>query len=215
MKNILKCLLFLLGLLIFYTLIILYSPVGDVLKNKRAELQYLNKIRKNPEDKNNYVMLNIIYCRREEYDKALKIQKELIKNTKARVNDYVFLADLFMKIDKDTGTYKDSAMKYLKEAQTCPDRSVSDLILIGNGYKRLGEDSLAVNAFEKALTVFSKDSAEYYNRLKKQVLNNIKAVKEIQKLQSRSPSKDTADLIILSKDTMEFIKVPPKNDSIE
>lgn len=215
MKNIVKCLLVLLGLIIFYTLIILYSPVGDFLKNKRAEVQYLNKIRKNPEDKNNYVMLNIIYSRRGEYDKALKIQKELIKNTEAGVNDYVFLADLFMKVDKDIGTYKDSAMKYLKEAQTCPDRSVSDLILIGNGYKRLREDSLAINAFEIALTKFSKDSAEYYNRLKKQVLNNIKAVKEIQKPQSKSFSKDTTYVTVLSKDSIEFIKVPPKNDSIE
>jgi len=215
MKNIPKCLLVLIGLLIFYTLIILYSPVGDILKDKRTEVQYLNKIRKNTEDKNNYAMLNILYCQREKYDKALEIQKELIKNTKAGVNDYVFLADLYMKIDKDKETYEDSAMKYLKETQTLANLSVLDLILIGNGFKRIKEDSLAINAFDKALTVFSKDSAEYYNNLKKQVLDNIKAVKEIQELQSISSSKDTSYIITLSKDTMEFIKVPLKNDSIK
>ena len=215
MKNIAKYISGSIVLLIFYTLIILYSPLGDIIKNKRTEIQYFKEIRKDPNNGNNYARLNILYFQEEKYEKALEIQKKLIKNTKAKVNDYVVLADLYMEIDKEGKTHKDSAMKYLKETQTWPDLSVYDLILIGNSFEKLGEDSLAIKAFDKALNVFSKDSAEYYNRLKTQILNNIKAVKEIQEIQSRSPSKDTAYIITLSKDTMEFIKVPPKNDSME
>lgn len=181
MRNVRNCILISIGLLIVYSVIILYSPAGDIIKDKRSEIEYLKEIRKNPKNRNAYASLSFLYCQKEEYEKALKIQKNLIENTKANANDYVVLTDLYKKIGKDKKFYKDSIMKYLREAQKLPDISVLGLILIGNGFKEIGEDSLTINIFNRALNRFPKDSASYYNHLKKEIVEGIEAIKREEK----------------------------------
>jgi len=169
--------------LILYTSIILFTPVGIYIGNKNKEIKYITKIRKNPKDDSAYKQLLSLYYSEVDFEKVLEVYKQRSKNISDHSSEtYAHIADIYMILSglkERKAMYADSAKKYADLAYKVNDHSHFTLRLIAEVYKKLEEDSLAYELYQRILSKYHGDSIMLYAGDDKQQI--LKEIEDLQK----------------------------------
>lgn len=178
MKTFKCCILTSIVLLIISTLMIIYTPFGEIIEEKRFANACIKEIKEKSSQVFAYNRLILFYENKRNYKKAIKTQKKQIRNTEPKPEYYLSLADFYGKIIPYKDSYRDSTVKYLKKAREFSKIRAFDLISIAENYQEIGKDSLALYLCNKALEVLPKDSASFYNHLKGEIIKEIELLEE-------------------------------------
>jgi len=158
--------------LILYTSIILFTPVGIYIGNKNKEIKYITKIRKNPKDDSAYKQLLSLYYSEVDFEKVLEVYKQRSKNISDHSSEtYAHIADIYMILSglkERKAMYADSAKKYADLAYK-----------VNEVYKKLEEDSLAYELYQRILSKYHGDSIMLYAGDDKQQI--LKEIEDLQK----------------------------------
>lgn len=166
--------------IVIWTILILLTPVGEFITDKREEIKYTREIKKNPEKTNPYTHLIGLYLMNEEYEKALNIKKKRLDIAPAKADFMLSIASMYTMLLEQNPRYEDSARKYLNKALAYPDSAYfNSLGMIGNIYYELGEDSLALVMYKRELSRFIDDTVKLLAKSqKKSIMNRIKKLKK-------------------------------------
>ena len=166
--------------------LVIFTSVGEYFCSKHEEVKYMREIKKSPENPENYHTLAIFYWKKNDYRKVLECyKKQLSADTAATAELYAQIANMFLIVGSTSNgelSYKDSAFKYVRKAQTIGDEDPFVLSTIANVYEQLDEVSLALDLYKKVLAQFHGDSLALDSKLFKQkLLKNIENLKKNEK----------------------------------
>lgn len=168
-----------------YVFLTVFTPLGEYLCNKHEEVKYMREIKKNPSNIDTYNKLTILYWKQNDYSKLLECyRKQLSIDTTKQAELYAQIANMFLIVGSSNGepSYKDSALKYIREAQKIRSNDPFILDAIANVYAQLEEDSLALYLYKKALAQFHGDSLMLDSKLfKQELLKKIENLKKDEK----------------------------------